>query len=162
MCRCRHNSDNGKEFINEHLLTYCQNNEITFTRGRPYQKNDSCYVEQKNWAVVRQTVGYARYDTCEQLEALSELYRHLRLLTNFFYPQMKLVAKTRDGAKVIRRYDKPTTPYQRLLDAKILSETESRALQHFYHQLNPVQLRQDVNACQQRLQKLTPPRTRTA
>src|SRR5437763_40113 len=81
---------------------------------RPYRKNDSCHVEQKNWAVVRQSVGYARYDTDSEVAALSDLYRHLRLLTNFFQPQAKLIAKSRDGAKVRRVYDQPITPYQRV------------------------------------------------
>lgn len=80
-------SDNGAEFINNNLLTYCTERQITFTRGRPYRKNDSCHVEQKNWSVVRQAVGYARYDTEAELAALAELYRHLRLMTNFFIPR---------------------------------------------------------------------------
>ncbi len=79
------------------------------------------------------------------------LYRHLRLLTNFFYPQAKLVSKTRNGARVTRRYDTPTTPYRRVLAAQLLTETESKALQHFYKQLNPAQLRRDVIICQQQL-----------
>jgi hypothetical protein len=114
-------SDNGAEFINSHLLTYCTDNEITFTRGRPYRKNDSCHVEQKNWSVVRQTVGYARYDTDAEIAVLAQLYRHVRLLTNFFEPQAHLIGKTRDGAKVRRSYDRPTTPYQRLLDSGVLT-----------------------------------------
>ncbi len=104
-------SDNGAEFINDHLFAYCVERRITFTRGRPYRKNDSCHVEQKNWSVVRQAVGYARFDTDAEAAALAELYRHLRLLTNFFVPQAKLVSKSRDGAKVTRRYDALATPY---------------------------------------------------
>ena len=107
-------SDNGAEFINHHLFAYCTDNKITFTRGRPYRKNDSCHVEQKNWTVVRQSVGYSRFDTDSEVAALGELYRSLRLLTNFFEPQAKLTGKHRDGARVRRVYDTPTTPYQRL------------------------------------------------
>jgi hypothetical protein len=108
-------SDNGSEFINKHLFGYCAERGITFTRSRPYHKNDNCYVEQKNWPVVRQSVGYARYDTPAELECLNELYAHLRLYVNFFQPQMKLVAKTRAGAKVSKRFDLARTPYRRVL-----------------------------------------------
>ena len=103
-------SDNGAEFINMHLYRYWTERGITFTRSRPYRKNDNCYVEQKNWPVVRQQVGYARYDTPEELEGLRELYRVLRLYVNFFQPQMKLVSKTRHGAKVTKRFDLARPP----------------------------------------------------
>jgi hypothetical protein len=110
-------SDNGSEFINNQLFRYCLDRGITFTRSRPYRKNDNCYVEQKNWPVVRQQVGYARYDTPEALEVLRELYRVLRLYVNFFQPQMKLRSKTRQGARVTRRFDEARTPYQRALES---------------------------------------------
>lgn len=155
-------SDNGSEFINDHLLAYCAERQITFTRGRPYRKNDSAHVEQKNWAIVRQAVGYARYDTDAQLRILGELYGHLRLLTNFFSPQARLVSKTRQGAKVIRRYDKPATPYQRVLDSGVLTKTQSRELSRFYRQLNPAQLRRDISRCQRRLRELANTQTQTA
>jgi transposase InsO family protein len=83
-------SDNGSEFVNAHLLRFCQENEITFTRSRPYRKNDNSFVEQKNYSVVRRAVGYLRYDTEEELEVLNKLYDYLRLYTNFFQPVMKL------------------------------------------------------------------------
>jgi hypothetical protein len=95
-------SDNGSEFINDQLFRYCTERGITFTRSRPYRKNDNCFVEQKNWPVVRQNVGYARYDTPSELEVLNELYTHLRLYVNFFQPQMRLVSKTRHGARVTK------------------------------------------------------------
>jgi hypothetical protein len=106
-------SDNGVEFINAHLFAWCEEQQITFTRSWPYRKNDNCFVEQKNWPVVRQQVDYGRYDTPAELEVLRELYGHLRLYVNFFQPQMKLVAKTRHGAKVRKRFDTARTPYQR-------------------------------------------------
>ncbi len=95
-------SDNGGEFINQHLYTYCQREGITFTRSRSYKKNDSCYVEQKNWSVVRRLVGYDHYSSRAALENLNRVYDLLRLYINFFHPVMKLVAKTRHGAKVLR------------------------------------------------------------
>jgi hypothetical protein len=91
-------SDNGAEFINGQLFDYCTERGITFTRSRPYRKNDNCFVEQKNWPVVRQQVGYGRYDTPKELEVLAELYTYLPLYVNFFQPQMKLISKTRRGA----------------------------------------------------------------
>jgi hypothetical protein len=109
-------SDNGSEFINDQLLRYCSAERITFTRSRPYRKNDNCFVEQKNWPVVRQMVGYARYDTAAELGCLSELYSWLRLYVNFFQPQMRLVSKTRRGATVTKRYDRARTPYRRILE----------------------------------------------
>jgi len=105
-------SDKGGEFINAHLLRYCRKQGITFTRGRAYKKNDNCYVEQKNCAVVRKAVWYKRYDTEEELKVLNEIYRELRLLVNFFYPSMKLIEKTRVGSKVKKKYDIARTSYQ--------------------------------------------------
>lgn len=108
-------SDNGTEFINAHLLTYCERNKITFTRARPGNKNDGCHVEQKNWAVVRHTVGYHRYSGEVQVDVLNGIYALLSEQINFFTPQQKLVSTTRTGAKVIKRYDTAQTPLQRLL-----------------------------------------------
>lgn len=147
-------SDNGSEFINDQLFAYCELREITFTRSRPYRKNDSCFVEQKNWSVVRQHVGYARYDTPRELEVLTELYGHLRLWVNFFSPQMKLVEKTRDGAKITRRYDTARTPYQRLMASQDIPAGIKRTLTAKYLSLNPVQLRRDVTRLQDELIRL--------
>src|SRR5215212_929413 len=110
-------SDNGSEFINKYLVEYCQKQKLSFTRSRPYRKNDNCFVEQKNYSVVRRAVGYARYDTEAQLHLLNELYATLRLYTNFFQPTMKLKSKERVGSKVIKRYERAQTPYQRVLAA---------------------------------------------
>ena len=96
-------SDNGAELINDQLYRYCISNEITFTRARKYRKNDNCYVEQKNYSVVRKYVGYFRYDMEEELQVLKEIYRHLRLYINFFQPVMKQVSKVRIGSKVIKK-----------------------------------------------------------
>jgi hypothetical protein len=148
-------SDNGSEFINVQLYRYCTERGITFTRSRPYRKNDNCYVEQKNWPVVRQQVGYARYDTPEELEALRELYGVLRLYVNFFQPQMKLLSKTRQGARVTRRFDRPRTPYQRVLESPHVSEEAKRRLRETYVALNPAQLKRDLATIQGRLLHLS-------
>jgi hypothetical protein len=128
--------DNGADFIDMQLYRYCAERGITFTRSRPYRKNDDCYVEQKNWPVVRQQVGYGRYDTPAELEALRDLYRVLRLYVNSFQPQMKLVSKTRRGAKVIKRFDTARTPYQRVLESPYVTEEAERRLRETYLALN--------------------------
>jgi hypothetical protein len=130
-------SDNGGEFINQHLHTYCQQKEIIFTRSRSYKKNDSCHVEQKNWSVVRRLVGYDRYNSRAALEVLNRVYELLRLHVNFFQPVMKLVAKSRQGAKVHKIYDTARTPYQRLIEAGVLTEAKRAELAAIYHGLKP-------------------------
>jgi hypothetical protein len=147
-------SDNGAEFINAHLFAWCEEQQITFTRSRPYRKNDNCFVEQKNWPVVRQQVGYGRYDTPAELEILRELYGHLRLYVNFFQPQMKLVAKTRQGAKVSKRFDTARTPYQRALASPHVSRTAKRELSRTFLELNPAELKRRIGSCQDRLIEL--------
>ena len=148
-------SDNGSEFINNHLVAYCQQHQLTFTRSRPERKNDNCYVEQKNWAVVRRTVGYRRYDTPEQLSLLNELYSVLRLYTNFFQPTQKLVRKQRHGAKVRRVYDGAMTPYQRVLASDHISDADKQQLTQLFLSLNPAQLQRDINRYQMTLMNLS-------
>ena len=109
-------TDNGGEFINYQMLEYCENEEITFTRGRANKKNDQCFVEQKNGNIVRQVVGYDRYEGEVAYRQLSELYRAVRLYVNFFQPSMKLVSKHRDGSKVRRKYDTAQRPFSVWLD----------------------------------------------
>ena len=147
-------TDNGSEFINHHLVRYCAAHAITFTRGRPYRKNDTCYVEQKNGHVVRRAVGYWRYDTAAELAALNALYRTLCLLVNFFYPSMKLVRKTRTGSKVRRIYDQPQTPYQRMLLSEAVSEEVKTRLRQQYARLHPVALKQELTSLSEALLRL--------
>jgi hypothetical protein len=138
-------SDNGSEFINQHLYNYCRREGIIFTRSRSYKKNDSCHAEQKNWSVVRRLVGYDRYNSRAALEALSRVYDLTRLYVNFFQPVMKLVSKTRHGAKVYKVYDKAQTPYQRLLKSSVLTEAKQQELAATYYGLNPVSLLKQIN-----------------
>ena len=125
-------SDNGSEFINHHLYAYCQRNEITFTRSRPYRKNDNAHVEQKNWTAVRRLVGYDRYSTKAALAHLQEVHRLSSLYMNLFQPVMKLQHKSRHGARVHKVYDTARTPYQRLLERDVLSEEEREVLARRY------------------------------
>ena len=144
-------SDNGSEFINHHLYAYCQRNEITFTRSRPYRKNDNAHVEQKNWTAVRRLVGYDRYSTKAALAHLQEVHRLSSLYMNFFQPVMKLQHKSRHGARVHKVYDTARTPYQRLLERDVLSEEEREVLARRYRSLNPVRLKARLDAALQAL-----------
>jgi len=147
-------SDNGSEFINDQLFRYCKEKDVTFTRSRAYRKNDGCHVEQKNWSVVRQNVGYARFDTPEELEVLNNIHALVRLHTNFFMPSAKLVSKTRDGSKVTKRYDKPTTPYRRMLALDDVNSKTKTALIAQFQTLNPADLRRRIGKLQDEIYKL--------
>jgi hypothetical protein len=147
------NADNGGEFINYNLYNWCQMNHLAFTRSRAYRKNDNPYVEQKNNAVVRTAVGYYRYDTQEQLRLLNQLYAQLRLLVNFFYPSMKLVEKIRVGARVKKRYDTPTTPYQRVLDCAHIEEQAKEKLRQQFAQLNLAAITRSLCSLQGELER---------
>jgi hypothetical protein len=147
-------SDNGSEFINRPLLRYCLKEKITFTRARSYRKNDNCFVEQKNYSVVRRNVGYLRYETPQELESLNELYRQLRLYTNFFQPVMKLRSKERDGARVRKKYDKAQTPYQRILASTKVEKRKKEKLKAIYQNLNPAQLKREITRLQNQLIEL--------
>jgi hypothetical protein len=147
-------SDNGSEFINHHLLSYCRQEHITFTRSRSYKKNDSCHIEQKNWNVIRRVVGYGRYSSHAALEALNEVYDDLRLYMNFFQPVMKIVSKTRHGARVHKTYDTAQTPYQRLLKYNTLSENKRTELLNLYYLINPATLIDRINSNLEKLWKL--------
>ena len=142
-------TDNGGEFINEAVIAYCKQEHISFTRGRPYLKNDQCFVEQKNGAIVRQVVGYDRLVGEQAYRQLTELYRALRLYVNCFQPSMKLQAKQRDGKKVRCVYDPAKTPLQRLLLTGILSAQKHQELLEVAHALDPIHLFQQVVQLQQ-------------
>jgi len=148
-------SDNGAEFINHQLADYCTGEKLTFTRSRAGRKNDNCFVEQKNWSIVRRFAGYGRFDTPEACEALNDLYRVLHDYINFFMPSMKLKEKTRNGARVTKRYDKAQTPYQRVRAAPQVSSAVKRRLRRRYATLNPAALKRQIDELQQRLGRLT-------
>jgi hypothetical protein len=148
-------SDNGSEFINDTLYRYCLDEKITFTRSRPYKKNDQAHVEQKNWSVVRHTVGYDRWETDQEFSILESIHADLRLYINFFQPSFKLIAKERIGNKTIKRYDTAMTPYQRILERKdIPLETKAR-LMNLYVQLNPAELRRSIDQTTAKLWKIS-------
>lgn len=144
-------SDGGGEFINYHLLSWCTEQKITFTRSRAYEKNDCCYVEQKNWSVVRREVGYGRYDTDEERALIAAIYADLRLYVNYFLPQMKLRAKERTGAKVTKRYHTALTPHERLLALGALEKAAAARLEAEYLQINPAALRRRLTDNEKKL-----------
>lgn len=144
-------ADNDSAFINANLIAYCQAQGLTFTRCREYRKNDQAHVEERNGAVIRRLIGYERYEGEPAAAALSAVYDVLRLWVNFFQPTMRLVAKERLGAKVIKRYDQAKTPYQRVLEAPEISASAKQALRALYQTLNPIQLRREPG---QRLKRL--------
>jgi hypothetical protein len=159
-------SDNGGEFINRSLTRYCEQEGISFTRARPYRKNDNCHVEQKNWSVVRRLVGYARFER-EALPALNRVHALARDFVNFFQPVHKLRHKTRSGAKVTKQYDQAKTPHQRLLATGLLPADVAANLEARYAELNPLKLKLDLEAAQQRLytktaQQAQPPRSKSS
>ena len=144
-------TDNGSEFLNAELLAYCTQEQITFTRGRTANKNDQCFVEQKNGSVVRALVGYDRFEGEHAYRQLAELYRAVRWYVNFFQPSLKLRSKQRDGARVQRQYEPAQTPYQRVVASGILTATERERLDQLYQALDPVRLRQQLHTLQDAL-----------
>lgn len=144
-------TDNGGEFLNNLLLEYCEDEAITFTRSRAYKKNDQCHIEQKNGAVVRNFVGYDRFEGIEPCRILDEMYFHLRLYVNFFQPSVKLVSKQREGSRVRKTYDKAQTPCERLLADPVFPEGTKQRLRCCFRSLDPVVLLQEIERLQDQL-----------
>ena len=140
-------SDGGSEFINWHMVKYCEQNEMYFTRSRPYMKNDNAYVEQKNYTHIRKWLGYGRYDTIKHMEMINDLYENeLRLFNNFFRPVMKIEFKEKINNSVCqKKYDVAKTPYQRLMDSDQISEKVKNKLTDQYLSLNPAGLKRKIN-----------------
>jgi hypothetical protein len=149
-------TDNGMEFMNYGLIDWCERQSITFTRSREYKKNDQCYVEEKNGSVVRKLLGHHRYEGLRAWHLIAELYKLARTYVNFFQPSVKLESKSRDGAKVSRKYDKAKTPYQRLLRYDLPDETR-QCLKAEFEAADPVLLLNKINMLQLELvQEITP------
>lgn len=138
-------SDNGTEFINSHLYRYSVDEEIEFTRSRPYQKNDNFLVEQKNGRIVRRQIGYRRHDTLEEFAIMNELCELLSWYHNFFQPVQKLLKKERSGAKIKRTFDVPKTPYRRVMESEAIPDEMKRVLRTQYESLNPADLKRRID-----------------
>lgn len=140
-------SDNGSEFKNYQLLSWCNENNVTFTRSRSYRKNDNCFVEQKNYSVVRHLAGYYRYEGEAARIALQNLYNRWNLLVNYFYPSVKILEKERKDAHTYKKYDSAKTPYKRCLESDFISDEAKSRLRINKSKLNVVQLKKEVEEC---------------
>ncbi len=153
---CGIDSDNGSEFINHHLYKYCQDQHIQFTRGRPYKKDDNAHIEQKNWTHVRKLLGWDRYDSTKALAAINDLYRNeMRLMMNLFQPSVKLASKTRIGSRIVRRYDEPQTPLDRLKASGHVDRKKLAVLFKLREQTDPFKLSQTIERKLRRIYKLS-------
>jgi hypothetical protein len=140
--------DNGSEFLNWHLYRKFVDRDkpVQFTRSRPYYKNDNAHIEQKNWTNIRQYLGYQRFDKHELVPLLNNLYTtEWNYYFNFFIPSIKLIEKKRDGSKIIKRYDKPKTPYQRIFESPHISEQSKAELKALFETLNPFELQERMS-----------------
>ncbi len=148
-------TDNGGEFINHHMNKYCRAHRITFTRSRPYKKNDQCHVEQKNWSVVRQFIGYRRFETDEQLAVLKAIYPLIVAYHNFCQPMMRLKEKERIGSKVIKRYEPAMTPYRKLISVEGWLDDEAKdRLDKERRATNPVELLRRIHRLSSKLDRM--------
>lgn len=147
-------SDNGSEFINWIMVRYCDKENIVFTRSRPYQKNDGAHIEQKNWTTVRKNLGYSRIEKQEKADVVNELYRGpLSNYINFFLPSMKCIERKRVGSRIIKKYDKAKTPYQRVVESDDVPQNVKTDLNKRYAELNPVALRKEIDKLKRRIFK---------
>jgi hypothetical protein len=148
-------SDSGSEFINQLLYQFCQEHKIRFTRSRPYKKDDNAHIEQKNWTHVRKLFGYARFESELAKAAINDLYKNeLRLFQNVFQPSVKLLKKVRKGARITRVYDKPKTPWQRVLLSKHADPQKVKTLQRQIAGLDPFKLSETIDKKLATVQKL--------
>jgi hypothetical protein len=155
-------SDNSSEFINNEIYRYCQEHQITFTRSRPGNKNDAAHVEQKNWSRVRELVGYHRYDTSRELELLNRIWELDRIFTNYLLPQQKLLSKTRRGAKVIKKHDRPATPHQRAIEHPAMRQRPTIAMNAQYKKIRPMALSRQIYALTAELETISRHKAGTA
>ncbi len=137
-------SDGGSEFLSDHLVRFCKENALEFSRSRAYRKNDNAHVEQKNRQFVREMVGYERYDTLEEIAWLNEIYALLDAYVNLFLPMRKVIFKERNGAKTKKRYDIAQTPFQRLTEKDVLNDNMKSILLKQYYSLNPLDLHRQL------------------
>ncbi|MCY3813575.1 MAG: transposase family protein [Gammaproteobacteria bacterium] len=147
-------TDNGSEFLNEVLVGFCREQDIELTRSRPFRKNDQAWVEQKNGAVVRRLVGYGRLEGVAGAEALARLYSAARLFVNVFQPSFKLAEKSRQGARVRKRYHAPETPAARLLASDAVAAATKDRLRAALGTLDPLALLDEIRAVQHHLAAL--------
>lgn len=159
--------DNGIEFINHLLVQEFKNAKgVDVARGRSGKSNDQCHIEQKNNTFVRSVFGHVRIEDPTLIPLMNEIYEVWGKLHNYFMPQMKLISKDRVGSKVKKKYDKPKTPYQRLMECETYPEEQKEKLRQIKATLNPFELQAQLqtklayfhklnNAYNERIQKET-------
>ena len=148
-------SDNDSAFINETLQAYCEERQVEFTRSRPYKRNDQAWIEQKNGSVIRRFMGYRRFSGLIAGQCLARIYRMIRLYVNYFQPSFKLLSKTRDGAKIKKKYHKPATPCERLMAHGSVSDAAKEALRAELAPLDPAELLHQIREGQAALAALS-------
>ena len=139
--------DNGSEFLNWHLVRHFQQRKqpVQFTRSRPYKKNDNAHIENKNWTHIRQYIGYQRFDKVELVPMLNELYTNeWNLFHNFFNNSFKLIEKKRIKSKIIKKFDQPKTPYQRIVESEFITKETKQKLRRIKNELNPFELQKQL------------------
>ena len=150
-------SDNDSVFINETLVQYCVDRDIEFTRSRAYRKNDQAWIEQKNGSVIRRFVGHERHSGPAAGQTLANLCGAVRLYVNYFQPSFQLLTKSRNGGSVTRRYSKPATPCDRLLDRDDVSDDTKLRLLRSRAELDPVSLLHSIRDSQSALAAVSSP-----
>jgi hypothetical protein len=138
-------SDNGSEFINKPVLRWTEEHHISFTRGRPYRKNDNCFIEQQNYHSVRKVIGYGRFEGEQAHHALQEIYRYLCPLRNYFYPCVRLVSKQRIDGKSRKTYDAPETPYDRLMKDPRLTQIQKQHIMKCREAYDMIELKKNLD-----------------
>ncbi len=118
---------------------------MQFTRSRPYRKNDNVHVEQKNWTHVRHLFGYDRFDNPCLVAMMNDLYRNeWSQLLNYFHPNMQPEKKIKINSKYKRKYYKPKTPFQRLMESEHVDEQTKQTLKSRFESLNPFELKKGI------------------
>jgi hypothetical protein len=146
-------TDNGGEFLNYHLIRFFHERDlpVDFSRGRPYHKNDTCHVEQKNYTHVRLLLGYSRIEDPDWLPAINDLYRAWELFNNLFCPSQKLVKKVKIGSRYRKQYDDPRTPYQRLMSSPDVAEAAKTHITELFCNHDPFRLRRLIDQMQAKI-----------
>jgi len=141
------NVDSGSEFLNSEMINFTRDKKIAFTRSRPYKKNDNCWVEQKNYTHVRELFGYERIADEHLVRLMNEIYKNYwNPLQNFFIPTFKLKEKIRVGSRIQKKYDRPQTPYQRLIQSNHLTEEQKVRLREMKKELDPFKLERGLES----------------
>ncbi len=147
--------DNGSEFLNDHLVRYFKNKRIPLTRSRPYRKNDNAHVEQKNWMHARTLFGYGRFENPDLVPIMNDIYKNLwSPYKNFFIPGMKLKEKIRVGSRIVRKYDTPMAPYDRVVASPDVPEEKKQQLTEWMKTLNPFDLKDEIDKRMNLVRKL--------